>query len=358
VAAYIAKRILLMFPTLLGVVTAAFVIVQFVPGGPVERAIAQMQGHGGQGATAQFSTAEAAPPQEGAYRGAQGIDPEFIKELKALYGFDKPAHERYLKMLWDYARFDLGRSYYRDVPVTQLVLEKMPVSISLGLWTTLLVYLIGVPLGIAKAVRAGTAFDFWTSLAVFLGHAIPAFLFAIVLMVLFAGGRYFDLFPLRGLVSNTWSDMSALQRVFDYLWHITLPVISLTLGAFASLTILTRNAFLDEMSKPYVLTARAKGAGRARVLWGHVFRNAMLVVIAGFPAAFVASFFTGSLLVEYIFSLDGLGLLGYEAAVGRDFPVVLGVVYLYALLGVGMKLVTDLAYVAVDPRIHFGGAEG
>lgn len=360
-ARYVLQRLLLMVPTLLGVVTLAFVIVQFVPGGPVERAIAQVQGHDA-GASARFAGggADMSAGQAGdsAYRGARGLDPAFVAELEAQYGFDKPPLERYLKMLGDYARFDLGQSYYRQISVAGLVLEKMPVSISLGLWTTLLVYLIAVPLGVAKAVRNGTPFDFWTSLAVFVGYAIPAFLFAIVLMVLFAGGRYLDLFPLRGIVSPGWEDMGPAAQVLDYLWHITLPVAALVSGGFASLTILTKNAFLDELGKPYVLTARAKGLREGRVLWGHVLRNAMLIVIAGFPAAFIASFFTGSLLVEVIFSLDGLGLLGYEAAMDRDFPVVLGVVYIYALMGVAMKLVTDVMYVAVDPRIHFEGAQG
>jgi microcin C transport system permease protein len=360
VAAYVLHRLLLMIPTLLGVVTLSFVIVQFVPGGPVDRAIAQLQGHSA-GTTAALPggaggdiAPQGAAGAEGAYRGARGLDPAFIKELEALYGFDKPPLERYLAMLWNYARFDLGESYYKKQSVASLVVEKLPVSITLGLWTTLLVYLIAVPLGIAKAVRNGTPFDFWTSLAVFVGYAVPAFLFAIVLMVLFAGGRYFDLFPLRGIVSDGWRDMGPVELALDYLWHITLPVAALVSGGFAALTILTKNAFLDELGKPYVLTARAKGVGRGGVLWGHVFRNAMLIVIAGFPAAFIASFFTGSLLVEYIFSLDGLGLLAYEAAIGRDYPVVLGVVYIYALIAVGTKLLTDLCYVAVDPRIHFG----
>lgn len=363
-AGYILRRLFLMLPTLLGIITLSFVIVQFVPGGPVERAIAQVQGHG-TSATAGFSGAandasanistQGQAGQSSAYRGARGLDPEFIKELEALYGFDKPPLERYIKMVGDYARFDLGRSYYRDISVVDLVLEKMPVSISLGLWTTFIVYLIAIPLGIAKAVRNGSAFDFWTSLAVFVGYAVPAFLFAIILMVLFAGGRYFDLFPLRGLTSDGWVDMNPVQQMLDYLWHIALPVVALVSGGFASLTILTKNTFLDEIGKPYVLTARAKGVSQNRVLWGHIFRNAMLVVIAGFPAAFIASFFTGSLLVEVIFSLDGLGLLGFEAAITRDFPVVLGVVYIYALIGIVMKLISDITYTLVDPRINFEG---
>jgi microcin C transport system permease protein len=361
-AAYIFRRLLLMIPTLFGIMLVSFVIIQFVPGGPVERMIAQLQGHGVE-ATARFSGggnadmamgASAPKAGEGSkYRGAQGLDPEFIAELEALYGFDKPAHVRFFQMVKNYAKFDLGQSYYRDVSVIDLVLEKMPVSISLGLWSTLIIYLISIPLGIKKAVKDGQAFDVWTSAAVFIGYAIPSFMFAILLIILFAGGRYFDIFPLRGLLSDNWQDLSWWQLVLDYLWHMALPVLALVIGGFASLTMLTKNSFLDEINKQYVLTARAKGLSEKRVLYGHIFRNGMLIVIAGFPAAFVSIFFTGALLIEVIFSLDGLGLLGYSSIINRDYPVVLGTLYFFALMGLVMTLIRDLVYVWVDPRIDF-----
>ncbi len=361
-ASYILKRLLLMIPTLLGILLVSFVIVQFVPGGPVERMIAELQGHGTEatariggtsggesiGASAAMSTG-----QSSKYRGAQGLDPEFIAELEALYGFDKPAHERFFIMLKNYARFDLGESYYRDIGVGELVLEKMPVSISLGLWSTLIIYLISIPLGIKKAVKDGEAFDIWTSAAVFIGYAIPSFMFAILLIVLFAGGRYFDIFPLRGLTSDGFEEMSFIQQILDYAWHLVLPVAAMVVSGFASLTLLTKNSFLEEINKQYVLTARSKGLQEKQVLYGHVFRNAMLIVIAGFPAAFISIFFTGSLLIEVIFSLDGLGLLGYESVINRDYPVVLGTLYIYALIGLVMTLVRDVVYVLVDPRIDF-----
>jgi len=368
-AAYIFKRLLLMIPTLFGILLISFIIVQFVPGGPVERMIAELQGHGSEatarigggaggdssiGASAAMSTGQGSK-----YRGAQGLDPEFIAELEALYGFDKPAHERFWIMLKNYAKFDLGQSYYRDVGVGELMLEKMPVSISLGLWSTLIIYLISIPLGIKKAVRDGSAFDIWTSAAVFIGYAIPSFMFAILLIVLFAGGRYFDIFPLRGLQSDEFVGAGFLacatsyKCVADYAWHMVLPVAAMVVSGFASLTLLTKNSFLDEINKQYVLTARAKGLGEDQVLYGHVFRNAMLIVIAGFPAAFISIFFTGSLLIEVIFSLDGLGLLGYESVINRDYPVVLGTLYVYALIGLIMTLVRDVVYVIVDPRIDF-----
>ena len=361
-ASYILKRLLLMIPTLLGILLISFVIVQFVPGGPVERMIAELQGHGSE-ATSRFAggsggdmasgTVSQSTGQTSNYRGAQGLDPEFIAELEALYGFDKPAPERFWIMLKNYTRFDLGQSYYRDIGVLDLVLEKMPVSISLGLWSTLIIYLISIPLGIKKAVRDGEAFDIWTSAAVFIGYAIPSFMFAILLIVLFAGGRYFDLFPLRGLVSDNWQEMNPLQLALDYMWHMTLPIAAMVVSGFASLTLLTKNSFLDEIGKQYVLTARAKGLSEKQVLYGHVFRNAMLIVIAGFPAAFIHIFFTGSLLIEVIFSLDGLGLLGYESIINRDYPVVLGTLYIYALIGLIMTLVRDIVYVFIDPRIDF-----
>jgi microcin C transport system permease protein len=362
-AAYILKRLLLMIPTLLGIMLISFVIVQFVPGGPVERMIAQLQGHGteatarigggaggadGIGATGAISTGQGSK-----YRGAQGLDPEFIAELEALYGFDKPAYERFWIMLKNYARFDLGESYYRDIGVGELMLEKMPVSISLGLWSTIIIYLISIPLGIKKAVRDGTPFDIWTSAAVFVGYAIPSFMFAILLIVVFAGGRYFDWFPLRGLHSDGFEDMALWQQILDYAWHLILPTAAMVVSGFASLTLLSKNSFLDEINKQYVLTARAKGLDENQVLYGHVFRNAMLIVIAGFPAAFISIFFTGSLLIEVIFSLDGLGLLGYESVINRDYPVVLGTLYIYALIGLVMTLVRDVVYVLVDPRIDF-----
>lgn len=360
-AAYILKRLLLMLPTLFGILLVSFIIVQFVPGGPVERMIAQLQGHdtgatarfAGAGADAGMSSSQSAVGQASKYRGAQGLDPEFIAELEKMYGFDKPAPERFWIMLKNYARFDLGQSYYRDIGVTRLILEKMPVSISLGLWSTLIIYLISIPLGIKKAVRDGQAFDIWTSVAVFVGYAIPSFMFAILLIVVFAGGRYLDWFPLRGLVSDNWREMSFPRLALDYMWHMTLPICAMVISGFASLTLLTKNSFLDEIGKQYVLTARAKGLSEKQVLYGHVFRNAMLIVIAGFPAAFIHIFFTGSLLIEVIFSLDGLGLLGYESVINRDYPVVLGTLYIFALIGLIMTLVRDVVYVLVDPRIDF-----
>ncbi len=357
---YILKRLLLIIPTLFGILLINFAIIQFVPGGPVEQRIAELQGHGGE-ATARFSggagDAGSSMPQgtgqSSQYRGAQGLDPEFIKELEKLYGFDKPAPERFWMMIKNYLQFDLGESYYRDVGVLELVLEKMPVSISLGLWSTLIIYLLSIPLGIRKAVKDGTAFDAWTSGAVLIGYAIPSFMFAIMLIITFAGGRYFDLFPLRGILSDNWRDMSTLQMIGDYFWHMTLPVAAMVISGFAGLTMLTKNSFMDEINKQYVQTARAKGLTEKRVLYGHIFRNAMLIVIAGFPAAFLSIFFTGSLLIEVIFSLDGLGLLGYESVINRDYPVVLGTLYIFALIGLVMTLIRDIVYVMVDPRIDF-----
>ena len=360
---YILKRLLLMIPTLLGIMLIAFVIVQFVPGGPVERMIAELQGHG-TSATARFTgggsdtggaMSAATTGAKSDYRGAQGLDPEFIAELEAMYGFDKPAYERFIKMVKDYFTFDLGESYYRNISVTDLIIEKMPVSISLGLWSTIIIYLISIPLGIKKAVRDGQSFDIWTSAVIFIGYAIPAFMFAILLIILFAGGRYFDFFPLRGLTSDGWADFPLWKQILDYAWHMVLPTAAMVISGFASLTMLTKNSFLDEINKQYVLTARAKGLSEKQVLYKHVFRNAMLIVIAGFPAAFLHIFFTGSLLIEVIFSLDGLGLLGYESIINRDYPVVLGTLYIYALIGLVMTLVRDIAYVIVDPRISFEG---
>ncbi|PTM39240.1 microcin C ABC transporter permease YejB [Bosea sp. 124] len=356
---YIARRLALMVPTLFGILLISFVIVQFAPGGPVERVISQLQNPnsgasdrvgGGSGGDA---GAQAAGDAGSAYRGAQGLDPAFIKELEKQFGFDKPAHERFLKMLGDYARFDFGRSYFRDAPVLQLIKEKLPVSISLGLWMTLLSYAISIPLGIRKAVKDGSRFDTWTSAVVIVGYAIPGFLFAILLIVLFAGGSFWQIFPLRGLHSDNFEQLSFFGKIADYLWHITLPVTAMALGAFATSTLLTKNSFLDEIRKQYVLTARMKGLSERSVLYGHVFRNAMLIVIAGFPGAFVHALFAGSLLIETIFSLDGLGLLSFEAIVNRDYPVVFANLYIFSLIGLVVHLVTDLTYTWVDPRIDF-----
>ncbi len=339
--AYILKRLLLMIPTLVGALTVTFVVIQFVPGGPVEQALSK--GRAGAG--------------DGGYRARGDSDAKQIEALKKLYGFDQPAHVRFLHMMRNYLVFDFGQSFYRDRPVLGLVLEKMPVSISLGLWTTLLVYLVSIPLGVAKAVRDGSAFDVWTSAVVIVGYAIPGFLFAILLVVLFAGGSFLDWFPLRGLVSDSWRQLAWPGRIADYLWHITLPVAALVVGGFAGLVMLTKNSFLEEINKQYVATARAKGLTRRRVLYGHVFRNAMLIVVAGFPAAFVGILFTGALLIEVIFSLDGLGLLGFEAAINRDYPVMFGTLYLYTLVGLVLNLVSDLTYVVIDPRIDFATRE-
>lgn len=359
--AYIVRRLLLMIPTLLGIMVLNFVIVQFAPGGPVDRVLAQIQGHDVEatarvGGSAAGDTA-AVGRGDSQYRGARGLDPELIADLERQFGFDKPAHERLLLMLWNYARFDFGDSFYQDRSVIQLIKDKLPVSISLGLWTTLLVYLISIPLGIKKAVRDGTRFDFWTSSVVIVGNAIPSFLFAVLLVVLFAGGSFLDWFPLRGLVSDNWEELSWPMRILDYFWHITLPVLAMTIGGFAGLTMLTKNSFLEEINKQYVTTARAKGLAERQVLYGHVFRNAMLIVIAGFPAAFVGILFTGSLLIEIIFSLDGLGLLGYEAVINRDYPVVFGTLFVFTLIGLVLNLIGDVMYVLVDPRINFESRE-
>ena len=357
---YIVRRLLLMAPTLFGILLVSFLVAQFAPGGPIERIIAELTGSG-VAATARFSGAASETTLQAAnsaaassvYRGAQGLDPEFIQELEKQFGFDKPVHIRFFKMLWDYLRFDFGTSYYRDATVLSLIVEKLPVSVSLGLWTTLLAYLISIPLGVAKATRAGSRFDIWTSALIVIGYAIPAFLFAVLLIVLFAGGSFWDIFPLRGLTSDNWESLSWPSRIMDYLWHIALPVMALTIGSFATTSFLVRNAFLNEIGKHYVTTARAKGLTKARVLYGHVFRNAMLIVIAGFPGAFIGAFFTGALLIETVFSLDGLGLLSYSAVVDRDYPVVFGTLYIFGLLGLVITLISDLTYMWVDPRIDF-----
>ena len=358
--AYIARRLLLIIPTLLGILLINFLIIQAAPGGPVEQTIARLEGFDAAagGATGRIAGGGAEAASGSNYRGAQGLDPELIAEIERMYGFDKPAHERFWLMLTNYVQFDFGESFFRDAKVTDLILEKMPVSISLGLWSTLIMYLVSIPLGIAKATRHGSAFDVWTSSAIIVGYAIPAFLFAILLIVLFAGGSYFNWFPLRGLTSSNFDELTLLGKVADYFWHLALPVTALVIGNFATLTLLTKNSFLDEIGKQYVVTAKAKGLSPNRVLYGHVFRNAMLIIIAGFPAAFIGMFFTGSLLIEVIFSLDGLGLLSFESALNRDYPVVFGTLFLFTLLGLLVKLIGDLTYTLVDPRIDFESREG
>jgi microcin C transport system permease protein len=356
--AYILRRLALIIPTLIGILTLNFFIIQAAPGGPVEQMIAQLQGLD-VAATARVSsggggeTTGSQASSQSAYRGAQGLDPDIIERIEKMYGFDRPMWERYLTMLRSYAVFDLGESFFRSKSVLTLIGEKIPVSLSLGLWSTLIIYLLSIPLGIAKAVRHGSRFDVWTSTVMVVGNAIPVFLFAILLVVLFAGGSYFNWFPLRGLTSPGWADMTLWGKIADYFWHLALPVTAMVIGGFATLTMLTKNSFLDEIGKQYVVTARAKGLSESRVLYGHVFRNAMLLIIAGFPAAFISMFFTGSLLIEVIFSLDGLGLLGFEATISRDYPVMFGSLYIFTLIGLVTKLISDLTYMLVDPRIDF-----
>ena len=358
---YILRRLLLMIPTLFGILLVNFFIVQAAPGGPVEQMIVKLTTPGGHGASDRVGgagdmSASAVTTTSGTasgYRGAQGIDPELLAEIKKQYGFDKPAHERFWLMLKSYARFDFGNSFFRDTPVIDLVLEKLPVSISLGLWSTLIVYLVSIPLGIRKAVRDGSAFDIWTSTAVAIGQAIPGFLFAVLLLILFAGGSYVQWFPLRGIVSDDWDSLSVFGKILDYLWHMILPVTAMVVGGFASLTLLTKNSFIEEISKQYVMTARAKGISETRVLYGHVFRNAMLIVIAGLPAAILSILFTSALLIEVIFSLDGLGLLGFESALSRDYPVMFATLFIFTLIGLVLKLIGDITYMLVDPRIDF-----
>ena len=348
---YILKRLLLMIPTLFGILLITFIVIQFVPGGPVEQMVAQLQGRDAAGG--EVGARAATAPGLGGYRGRQGVDAAKIEEIKKLYGFDKPAHERFGQMLGQFARFDLGRSFFHNKDVWELIKEKLPVSISLGLWTFLLTYLISVPLGIAKAVRAGTAFDTATTFVVLLGYAIPSFVLGVVLLVYFAGGSFVQWFPLRGLVSSNWSELSIGHKITDYFWHIALPVSAMVIGGFAVITILTKNSVLEEIRKQYVMTARAKGVDDRKVLWRHVFRNAMIPIMTGFPAAFVAAFFTGSLLIETLFSLDGLGLLSYESVIRRDYPVVFGSLYVYTIIGLLTNLIRDLTYVWVDPRVKF-----
>ena len=359
--AYILRRLLLVIPTLLGIMIVNFTLVQFVPGGPIEQILAQMQGEGD--VFAGFAGGEGAQTEEtfgsdSEYIGARGLPKEFIEELEKEFGFDKPPVERFLNMMGNYLTLDFGESYFRSISVIDLVLEKMPVSISLGLWSTLIAYLVSIPLGIRKAVKDGSTFDTWTSGTIIVAYAIPGFLFAILLLVLFAGGSYWQIFPLRGLTSDNWDSLSLFGKIVDYFWHITLPIIALTISAFATLTLLTKNSFLDEIKKQYVMTARAKGLSEGKVLYGHVFRNAMLIVIAGFPAVFIGVFFGGSIIIETIFSLDGLGRLGFEAAVARDYPVIFGTLFIFGLMGLVVGIISDLMYVLVDPRIDFEKREG
>jgi microcin C transport system permease protein len=359
VIAYLIRRLLLMIPTLFGIMLINFIVVQFAPGGPVEQTLAQLKGTA-VSATANItgSGSDTMQPIGGSsadskYRGARGLDPAFIKEIERMYGFDKPAPERFWLMIKSYLRFDFGKSWFKGRPVVDLIFDKLPVSISLGLWTTLLVYLISIPLGIGKAVRDGSSFDIWSSTVLIIGVAIPSFLFAILLVVVFAGGSYLHWFPLRGLVSENWDVMSVPGKILDYLWHMVLPVTAMVVGSFAGLSFLTKNSFIDQINQQYVVTARAKGASEGRVLYGHVFRNAMLIVIAGFPGTFIGILFTGSVLIEIIFSLDGLGLLGYEAVLNRDYPIVFGTLFIFTLIGMFTQLISDIMYMLIDPRIDF-----
>ncbi|WNO11369.1 microcin C ABC transporter permease YejB [Teredinibacter sp. KSP-S5-2] len=360
-SAYIIRRLLLVIPTLLAIITINFIIVQLAPGGPVDQMIAIYQGHDasmldritGNNSADTGSQERTIGDSSSSYRGASGLMAEDIAEIEKMFGFDKPLHVRYFTMLWDYLRFDFGDSLFRGGSVVDLIVERLPISISLGIWTTLIVYLISIPLGIKKAIKHGSHFDIWTSSLIFAGYAIPSFLFAIFLIILFAGGSFFNWFPLRGLVSSNWSELSTLGKIVDYFWHMVLPVTAMVIGGFASLTMLTKNSFLDEISKQYVMTARAKGLEEKQVLYGHVFRNAMLIIIAGFPSAFIGIFFTGSLLIETVFSLDGLGLLGFESTLQRDYPVMFSTLYVFTLIGLVMGIVSDVAYTLVDPRIDF-----
>ena len=358
-AAYILRRILLMIPTLFGIMLLSFIIIQFAPGGPVEQAIARISGQGGSVmATVTGANGDLVQPQGGGggnnlYRGSRGLNPKVIAAIEKRFGFDKPPVERFMTMLWNYLRFDFGNSFFRDISVIDLIKEKLPVSITLGGWMTLLSYGISIPLGIRKAVKAGSRFDVWTSGVIVLGYAVPGFLIAIMLIVLFAGGSFWTIFPLKGIVSSNWASLPWWQQILDYLWHIALPIFAMALGAFATATLLTKNSFLEEISKQYVTTARAKGLTEGRILYGHVFRNAMLIVIATFPGAFIASFFGGSVLIETIFSLDGLGYLGFTSVIARDYSVVFATLYIFSLLGMVIALVSDLVYAWVDPRLDF-----
>ena len=350
---YILRRLLLMIPTLLGVMFITFVVIQFVPGGPVEQMVAQLQGRQGGLEAGGGAPAGPAAPGAGGYRGRQGVDAAKVEEIRKLYGFDKPAHERFLQMIGQFARLDLGRSFFQNKPVAELIREKLPVSITIGLWTFLLTYLVSVPLGIAKAVRAGSAFDTGTTFLVLLGNSIPAFVLGVVLLVYFAGGSFVQWFPLRGLTSTNWDQLSLWGKVTDYVWHITLPVVAMVVGGFAVITILVKNSVLEEIRKQYVLTARAKGVTEDKVLWRHVFRNALIPIMTGFPAAFIGAFFSGALLIETLFSLDGLGLLSYESVIRRDYPVVFGTLFVFTLIGLLTNLIRDLGYIWADPRVKY-----
>ena len=356
--AYILRRLLLIIPTLFGIMVINFTLTQFVPGGPIEQIIAQMEGEGDVFATIAGGGADAGGGGgDERYLGARGLPPEFIAELEIEFGFDKPPVERFFSMLWNYIRLDFGESYFRSIGVFELVAEKLPVSITLGLWSTVIAYIISIPLGVRKAVRDGSRFDTWTSGVIIVAYAIPGFRFALLLLVVFAGGSYLQWFPLRGLTSDNWSELGLGGKIIDYFWHITLPVFASTIASFATLTLLTKNSFLDEVKKQYVVTARAKGLTEHRVLYGHVFRNAMLIVIAGFPAVFLGVFFGGSVIIETLFSLDGLGRLGFEAALQRDYPVIFGTLFVFGLIGLLIGILSDLMYVFVDPRIDFEGRE-
>jgi microcin C transport system permease protein len=354
---YIGKRLLLMVPTLLGILLITFAIIQFVPGGPVEQMVQMLKGDhgamGGASATLPGAASAEVGQTSNIYRGNRGVDAAKLEEIKALYGFDKPVHERFMHMLSGFLTFDLGNSFFHNRSVWELMKDKLPVSISLGIWTFLLTYLISIPLGIAKAVRHGSRFDLWTSTAILVGYAIPGFVLGVALLVLFGGGSFLQLFPLRGLTSDDWESLSLMGKVLDYFWHLTLPILCMTLGSFAVTTMLTKNTMLEEIRKQYVLTARAKGLSEQTVLWRHVFRNALIPIVTGFPAAFVGAFFTGSLLIETLFSLDGLGLLSYESVMKRDYPVVMGTLYFFSLIGLFAKLLNDLMYIWVDPRVQF-----
>ncbi|APO65866.1 ABC transporter permease protein [Rhizobium gallicum] len=354
--AYVLRRLLLMIPTIIGIMAISFTVIQFAPGGPVEQVIAQLTGQadgadqrlsGGGDAGQQFDDSGSS------YRGAQGLDPELIAKLEKQFGFDKPPLTRFLEMMWNYIRFDFGESFFRNTSVLDLIKEKLPVSVSLGIWIMIFSYAISIPLGIRKAVKDGSTFDVWTSGVIIVGYAVPSFLFGILLIVLFAGGSFYDWFPLRGLVSDNFDQLAWWQKPLDYFWHLTLPLISLSLSAFATTTLLTKNSFIEEIKKQYVTTARAKGLNERQVLYGHVFRNAMLIIIASFPGAFISAFFTGSLLIENIFSLDGLGRLGYLSVVNRDYPIVFATLYIFSLLGLFVSLLSDLIYTWIDPRIDF-----
>mgnify|MGYP006102536901 FL=1 len=357
---YFLRRLILIIPTLFGIILLNFIIIQFAPGGPVESTIARLQGID-VGATERISggmkdgleSQNNFISSNNTYVGAQGLDPSIIAEIEKMYGFDQPPHIRFYKMIKNYLVFDFGDSFFQDRKVIDIVLEKLPVSISLGLWTTLLIYLISIPLGVYKAVNDGKKFDIWSSVVVIIGNAIPSFLFAILLIILFAGGRYLDIFPLRGIISENWNDLNTYEKILDYMWHLALPILSLVIGGFASLTMLTKNSFLDQINQQYVLTARSKGNTENKILYGHIFRNAMLIIIAGFPTAFISILFTGALLTEIIFSLDGLGLLGFEAAINRDYPIMFATLYVFTLLGLFMNIIGDLAMTFVDPRIDF-----